>query len=535
MSITLNRFPVLSTSLYSEEMFGRPAGSVAGFISGFRHTVLGSPALIACIVVNVVVLSYVFSFLATKNPVPLVGYPRWLGAYYGAARFAINSARMVEEGYKKYKGGFFRLPLWNNWAYIVANEKCIDEMYHLPDDVLSLRYAAHDELQLPYTMGKQLHDDPYHLSILRTRLTRHIDYLVRECLDELPMAFEDTIGKKCGDTWTELNAFDSFIDIVARTFNRILVGAPTCRSAKYTATCKEFAFETSIVGFIINLFPTFLQPIVGRAITRLPSLTRRSLASLGPVIAERQAAMAEYGPEWQDKPMDLLMWLMEAAQGREREPERLAIRILVINIATIHTTATTFVHGLNNLLDHMEYVAPLREEADEAIYTQGWTKQMVNQLVKTDSFFKESSRLNGLGTMSFPRKALRDITFSDGTTVPEGSYISSAFYVHVDEEFYPDPFTFDAFRFLQESSGGSSNNSSNMIRTNPRYLIFGHGKYPCPGRFLATYILKATMAHLMTNYEIKHSPQGRLPDILFQYNRSPNIHSAFMIRRRKVA
>ena len=37
--------------------------------------------------------------------------------------------------------------------------------------------------------------------------------------------------------------------------------------------------------------------------------------------------------------MDLLMWLMEAADPVESQPERLAIRILVINIATIHTTA----------------------------------------------------------------------------------------------------------------------------------------------------------------------------------------------------
>lgn len=35
------------------------------------------------------------------------------------------------------------------------------------------------------------------------------------------------------------------------------------------------------------------------------------------------------------------MWLMEAAQVDpvESQPERIAVRILVINIATIHTTA----------------------------------------------------------------------------------------------------------------------------------------------------------------------------------------------------
>lgn len=109
-------------------------------------------------------------------------------------------------------------------------------MYHLPDDVLSLRHAAHDassrdsstiflfnykfyqfqELQLPYTMGQQIHDDPYHLPILRSKVdngsddlctvrtdemlsqfTRHIEVLVRECLDELTLSLDDLLGRHC--------------------------------------------------------------------------------------------------------------------------------------------------------------------------------------------------------------------------------------------------------------------------------------------------------------------------------------------------
>ncbi|KAH9916523.1 cytochrome P450 [Fomitopsis serialis] len=531
MSITLNRFPVLPTHLYPEDMLARPSASVAGFISGFRHSVLESPTVIACIAVNLMMLYYIFAFFMKKNSIPAVGYPSWLGPWAGAIRFFYDSKRIINEGYRKYKGRTFRVPLWNEWTYIVTDQKCIDEMYHLPDDVLSLRHAAGEELQLPYTMGQQIEDNPYHLPVLRGRLTRHIEYLVKECLDELPLAIEDDIGKLCGDQWTEMNAFDVLTGVIARTFNRILVGAPTCRSAHYTETCKSFAMKTSIVGFIINLFPFFLQPIVGRMITQLPSQIKRSLHILAPIIAERQAAMAEYGKHWLEKPTDLLMWLMESADTVESQPERLAIRILVINIATIHTTAASFVHAINNLLEYPEFIVPLREEAEAAIGKHGFTKNAMNAMPFSDSFFKESSRMNALGTSGeFPRKAMKDITFSDGTTVPAGSYISSPFCVHYDEEFYPDPLKFEPARHMQETlSSGVANNSSGMFRTNPHYLIFGHGK------FLATYILKATMAYLLLNYDIKPSSQGRASDILFQYNNGPNIRSSFMIRRRKMA
>ncbi|KAI0727700.1 cytochrome P450 [Fomitopsis betulina] len=533
MSITLNRFPVLPTNLYGDDMLARPSASVASFISGFRHSVLDSPTVVACVVVNLMMLYYIFVFLTKKNPIPAVGYPLWLGPWAGAVRFFYDSKRIINEGYRKYKGRTFRVPLWNEWTYIITDQKCIDEMYHLPDDVLSLRHAAGEELQLPYTMGQQIEDNPYHLPVLRGRLTRHIEYLVKECLDELPLAIEDDIGKHCGDQWTEMNAFDVLTGVIARTFNRILVGAPTCRSIHYTETCKSFAMKTSIVGFIINLFPSFLQPIVGRLVTQLPSQIRRSLHILGPIIAERQAAMAEYGVNWADKPTDLLMWLMESADPEESQPERLAIRILVINIATIHTTAASFVHAVNNLLERPQFIEPLREEAEAAIQKYGFVKNAMNGMPFSDGFFKESSRLNALGTTSFPRKAMKDITFSDGTTVPAGSYISSPFCVHYDEEFYPDPMKFDPTRHMNETlSNGMANNSSGMFRTNSHYLVFGHGKYPW---FLATYILKATMAHLLLNYDIKPSAQGRPADILFQYNNGPNMRSTFMIRRRKLA
>ena len=110
------------------------------------------------------------------------------------------------------------------------------------------------------------------------------------------------------------------------------------------------------------------------------------------------------------------MWLMEAADPVESQPERLAIRILVINIATIHTTAAvryafcdrpsillmcvlqSFVHAVNNLLERPEFIEPLREEAEAAIQKHGFVKNAMNAMPFSDGFFKESSRLNALGT-----------------------------------------------------------------------------------------------------------------------------------------
>ena len=55
-------------------------------------------------------------------------------------------------------------------------------------------------------------------------------------------------------------------------------------------------------------------------------------------------------------------------------------------------------HALFDLASSPEYLHPLREEADEVIQREGWTKAAVDRMPKMDSFIKESQRLHPLGT-----------------------------------------------------------------------------------------------------------------------------------------
>ena len=54
-------------------------------------------------------------------------------------------------------------------------------------------------------------------------------------------------------------------------------------------------------------------------------------------------------------------------------------------------------HALFDLLSHLEYLQPLREEVEEIIQREGWTKSAVDQMYKIDSFIKESQRLHPIG------------------------------------------------------------------------------------------------------------------------------------------
>ncbi|EIM82506.1 cytochrome P450 [Stereum hirsutum FP-91666 SS1] len=401
----------------------------------------------------------------------------------------------------KHFGKAFVIPRWSGWLVLITGDTLVDELHQLPDDVLSLTHSAHDELQISYTMAPEVHSNPYHVPLLAAGLTRHLDHLTREILDEIIPAFNEVIGHRseASSGWTEVNIVDGITQVMARSFSRIIVGAPLCRDAEYNRLIRSFTVNNVMfMSSVIHIFPRVFRPIVGHVFSVVQNIRGRAVSRvLGPAIEERKLTMQSLS--WSDEPNDVLSWLLHAAVGSERETRSLETRILAINAAAIHGTSLTFVQALLALATHPTYVQPLKEEAERTLRKHGWTRTCMRNLPLMDSFFKESMRLYGIGSMGFPRKALKPFMFSDGTVVPEGSMVSAAFTPHVDDRFYEDAKTFDPYRF--------------------------------PGRFLASHVLKALMLHIVLNYELKIGGDGhKKPDMWFGYHCSPNIRTTIAFR-----
>lgn len=166
---------------------------------------------------------------------------------------------------------------------------------------------------------------------------------------------------------------------------------------------------------------------------------------------------------------------------------------------TVHDSSShkSLTHALYDIATYPEYLHPLREEIEEVVASEGWTKNGLNKMRKLDSFLKESHRWNGLTfrtscstpsqthlliscllAVSVFRKAMTDIILRDGTKIPQGTYIAApATAVHHDESTYTSNDVFDPFRFArlreQDEHHGVSHQFSN---TSPQWLAFGHGR-----------------------------------------------------------
>ncbi|KAI0071402.1 cytochrome P450 [Panus rudis PR-1116 ss-1] len=448
-----------------------------------------------------------------------------------ALRFVLNGREMIQEGYEKFKGGAFRIPelLW--WRVIVTGPQMVEEMRKLPDDVLGVTEAHEEILQVDYTMSPAIRKNPYHIETIRNQLTKNVSVRFPDLQDEIVVSCNDLIPPT--NDWSAVMILPAMMQVTCRAANRVFVGLPTCREPDYIDLNIQFTVETIKSAAILQMIPRRLKHFVARHFTNIHSNIRRGVKHLGPSIRARLASINKYGDDWPGKPNDMISWLLEGAEDEEREVPALVLRLLLLNLSAIHTSSITITHALLHLAANPAYLQPLREEIETVVAKDGWTRAGIQKMRKLDSFLMESSRLHGIGSVSLLRRAVQDFTFSNGTFVPAGTFISAASWpVHHDKEYYEDPDMFMPWRF----AGGdddSEGRTQQMTNTSRDYLTWGYGKHACPGRFFAVTELKAVLAHLIVHYDMKLEQEGVIPkDMVFSTAIVPDPEAKVLFRKR---
>jgi len=465
------------------------------------------------------------------DAIPTVGFSDPILSYFSALRFKLNSPPMLQDGYEKKR---FKIATFRRWIVLASGLEQIEDIKKAPDDILSPGARVREFFQLEYTQDLLDMDDEYHIDVIRTKLTRNIAATFKEVREELVRSLDTSIPVR-GDDWVKVPVIETIQRVVCATTNRVFVGAPLCRDKDYQTLNLNYTINVVKVATILRMFPGPLKPIVSRLISNLPSQIRQIEGFIKLMVEERYARTEEFGENWDEKPNDMLMWLMSDAKGVERSLGGIARRLLVVNFAAIFSTSLSFTNVFYDLLSNPEYIEPLRHDVETAVAEEGWTKAGMDKMHKVDSFLRESQRINGAGILGLVRLALRPFTFSNGVTVPAGTLIATpSIAIHTDGEIYPNPDTFDGFRFakLREHKGvpvvGQQATSSSA-----EYLTFGYGRHACPGRFFAVNEVKALLAHILVTYDIKIEEGKQAPGTHIRHSVRVPEKANVMFRKRQ--
>lgn len=166
--------------------------------------------------------------------------------------------------------------------------------------------------------------------------------------------------------------------------------------------------------------------------------------------------------------------------------------------------------------DCERFIIRLREELDrvwhEELQQQGqagqWTKAGLDRLIRVDSTIQQSIRVSDLPYIAIPRM----VAHSTGIDFPQVGgllHIPQRMRVCVpghaiqrDPDCYSGPLTFNPFRFSDTDQAIASGKAPSIATTTDNFLVFGHGRHACPGRFFAAQTMKLMLAYLVQHYEV---------------------------------
>ncbi|KAF6749691.1 cytochrome P450 [Ephemerocybe angulata] len=483
-----------------------------------------------------------FYYIRAKiSHIPTIGSDSFIGSYFSAWKLLFSDDSHIKAGYRKYAGQAFKMPnltTSSRWLIVVNGNQLVDELRKAPSDALSFNETTLDVLQFDHLLGRHAHVPEFQVEVVRKQLTRAFSGRFAEIQDEIQESCNTYLPN--GPEWKGLQAHKTLIHIVCRTTNRLFVGLPLCREPEYRQIQEDWTIQIMVTAHIVHMFPSILKPLVGKTISKVKTAAKKVEKFIGPTINERLEKYERLGEDWEGKPNDLITWLLDLAPQENRNVEDITVKLMLINFAAIHTTSLTLANALFDLASRPEYIKPLREEMEEIVKMHGWTKDAMGRMWKTDSFMKESSRMAGVGAISLGRKAVKDFTFSNGLTIPAGYTVAtSSAGIHYDPNIYEDPDTFNGFRFSDMREKGSNEYDPlrhQMVSLDSTYLLFGHGRHACPGRFFAVNEVKAMLAHIVINYDIKlpggsrEIPRGSW----FAGSRAPHSTAEILFRKRQI-
>ncbi|TID02532.1 Cytochrome P450 monooxygenase paxP [Colletotrichum higginsianum] len=453
-------------------------------------------------------------------------------------RYVADSRSVLHSGYVQYlKNGIpFRMrnPVDPDHPQVILPFKYLNEVKMAPESVMSFQRFSRQAFLLDYINAPKPTAMAPH--IVRGDLNKHLGTLT----GQMGVLARQSINEgmpKCND-WTPFQPYFLFAHTVARVTSMALASPELSANEEWrnimvtsTITLMQTAQE------VRRKYPRhwrWVVPWVEPGAKRIYEIRKRCAELLAPSYQNRLARMAS-----NEKPLvDGIQWLMSTVPDGKKGLLEIADEQLFLSMASIHSSSASTLSFVYDLMDRPELMDEILQEIRSVRGAKNgsseWTKRDLDQLVKLDSFMKESQRYYPVGLVTVQRSNLRPYTFSDGLTIPANTQCCFLNYeLNHDPEVYEDPETFDAYRFLRLRETGDPH-KHHFAYVSEDSINFGAGTYSCPGRHFAGNEIKLILCELLLGYEMKWPEGGSRPPTMYRdFSSNPDPGVDILFRERK--
>ncbi|KAJ5389974.1 Cytochrome P450 [Penicillium cataractarum] len=460
----------------------------------------------------------------SQGRIPMLSGKSPLSILYQHYRFVVNGPALIKDGYARFSNGLFEIPRTFRFGQVIlCKPELIEELKNTRSAVASPEPWIDQLLQISHVMPGYFPKEKGWPAIAKTtpgliRSTAH------KQLDRYIPHMNEAISSQLGalkfmDGECAVGCFDFAYSIVARSGSFAMVGSRLSQNEEYIQAVKDHILGMIVTTRVQFLVPDGLKRYFGGFIGRLATLgTRWDMhASRKTLLKHFDARAAEYqnemasgdlaedrktNPEQKENPVEIFRWLYENSIVNQKWSYSEVIgEMLLLQFAFIYTTAYALYGALSELTQRPEYIDPLREEAEAILANREPTVASCDQMILMDSFLKECQRLHPPAAISAHRVCVTELQLSNGITLKPGTHVGvpSGIIQH-SSTVYTDPETFDGFRFAKRAATGASN--TKLVDLSPEYLVFGMGVHACPGRWMASALMKLVLGHLLIHFDV---------------------------------
>ncbi|KAJ3043886.1 hypothetical protein HDV00_003924 [Rhizophlyctis rosea] len=390
----------------------------------------------------------------------------------------------------------------------ILSGKYTKQFYASADDLLQFDEAAAYLLQVDWTIGRDGLTNPWHKTLLNKNFHGSALAIHEDVFNVVTGYLEETFYRhQLVPTGTEMppaviTDVNGFMwGLVARAIARFFIGPNLSKNERIIYLFIQL--NHTVMNAVTQLMfvpPTlaFFKPYIGGAVREIQEELGKYLL---PEISRRQRMQVE-DPNWDSRrPADALQMMLDYrySDGSTPTNQDISNRMCLLIFAAMTTTTFRSWHLLYDVCSNPDLIAELRAEQDtlhpasDGGHSPLFTKETATRTPVLDAAIRESLRLSGTWLGGTRVVLKQDFDFGDGLVIPKGRFVSlSGCFGHWDEATYPEPAKYDHTRHLGKAP------------TSPEksFLIFGLGRHACPGRFLATTIMKATITSLVHHYDL---------------------------------